>query len=76
MHVIRQVQARQAHAVPKTIGRSRGPFPDEIFEEPEIINPYSPEPENWLYCSVCGGRELEVNIEFHICYEDDDDDDA
>jgi len=72
MYVIKQIQARQAHAVPARVGRTRGPFPDELFEEPQIINPYNPEPEKWLVCSVCGGRELEVNVEYHICGEDDD----
>ena len=72
MYVIKKVQARQAHAVPTRVGRAVGPFPRELFESPEVINPYNPEPEKWLVCSECGGRELEENVEFHVCEFEDE----
>lgn len=76
MYVVKNIKARQAHSLPDRVGRAVGPFPRELFQQPEVINPYNPEPEKWLVCSVCGGRELEVNVEFHICGEDDERDDA
>lgn len=75
MYVIKKIQARQAHAVPSRVSRTMGPFPPEIFKGPEVINPYAPTPEEWLVCSECGGKELEVNIPFHVCYEDEEEDD-
>lgn len=74
MYVIKKVQARQAHALPTRVGRSVGPFPPELFAAPTVINPYDPTPEEYLVCSECGGRELEANIPFHVCWEDDDGD--
>lgn len=72
MYVIKQVQARQAHATPTRVGRAFGPFPPELFQQPEVINPYAAAPEEYLTCSVCGGQELESNVEFHVCWEDED----
>ena len=71
MYVVKQVRARQAHEIPTRIGRARGPFPEELFRQPEVINPYNPEPEKWLICSVCGGKELEANVDFHECGDDE-----
>jgi hypothetical protein len=36
-------QAVQVHPVPSMAVNPKGPFPREIFEEPEIIDDYSPE---------------------------------
>ena len=40
MHVIRTVATFQGHPVPSTVSRPRGPFPPELFEEPEVIYDY------------------------------------
>jgi hypothetical protein len=72
MYVIKHVQARQAHAVPARVGRTFGPFPSELFEQSPVINPYNPKPEEWLICSLCGGRELADNVDLHECLEDED----
>jgi len=72
MYVIKTVQARQAHTVPTRVGRTMGPFPPELFEQTPVVNPYNPEPEKWLVCSECGGRELEANVDYHVCGENDD----
>jgi hypothetical protein len=37
---ITRVDAVQAHPVPKTLINPRGPFPVELFDEPEIIDEY------------------------------------
>lgn len=71
MYVVKNIQARQAHAVPKRVGRTMGPFPSELYEQGEVINPYNPREEVWLTCSVCGGREIEANVPFHECWEDE-----
>jgi hypothetical protein len=42
MHVIRTVQAFQGHPVPDRVTRPRGPFPPELFVQPEIVNEYDP----------------------------------
>ena len=38
-----KVNAIQAHPVPNRVRPARGPFPDELFEEPEIVDDYFPE---------------------------------
>jgi hypothetical protein len=40
---ITRVKAVQAHPVPNKVHAPRGPFPNELFREPEIINDYHPE---------------------------------
>jgi hypothetical protein len=40
MHVIKQIQTYQAHPVPDRVVRPRGPFPAELFKEPEIVYEY------------------------------------
>jgi hypothetical protein len=40
MHVIKTVATFQGHAVPKTVSRPKGPFPPELFREPEVIYDY------------------------------------
>lgn len=37
---ITRIDAVQAHPVPKTIREPRGPFPLELFDEPEINDEY------------------------------------
>ena len=40
---ITRVKAVQAHPVPDRVHEPRGPFPDHIFDEPEINTEYSSE---------------------------------
>jgi hypothetical protein len=40
MHVIRTVATYQGHPVPTTVTRPRGPFPPELFRDPEVIYDY------------------------------------
>lgn len=40
---ITRVAAVQVHPVPKRVHEPRGPFPEHIFDEPEINNEYPPE---------------------------------
>ena len=44
MHIER-VQARQGHEVPKQAGYARGPFPSELFTQPEIVYPRRQAPD-------------------------------
>lgn len=37
---ITRVQAIQAHPVPKRVYEPRGPFPEHLFDEPEIVDEY------------------------------------
>lgn len=40
---ITRVRAVQAHPVPERVHEPRGPFPDHIFDEPEIVTEYDSE---------------------------------
>lgn len=40
MHVIRTVATFQGHAVPSQVTRPKGPFPAELFRDPEVIYDY------------------------------------
>jgi len=42
MRIIRH-QAIQVHSVPNRVYDAKGPFPDELFDEPEIIYDYPEE---------------------------------
>jgi hypothetical protein len=42
MNVIKTVAAYQGHPVPNRVTNPRGPFPPELFEEPEVIYDYDP----------------------------------
>lgn len=42
MHVIKTVQAFQGHPVPTKVTSPRGPFPPELFAQPEVISNYDP----------------------------------
>jgi hypothetical protein len=45
MKIVR-VQAVQAHPVPKRVHEPYGPFPVELFDEPEIIYDYASEDDD------------------------------
>lgn len=40
---ITRVRAVQAHPVPERVHEPLGPFPDHIFDEPEIVSEYASE---------------------------------
>lgn len=40
MSIIKYVDCYQAHPVPTTVSRPKGPFPRELFSQPEVINDY------------------------------------
>lgn len=44
MH-IQRIKTKQGHPVPKTAGYAKGPFPPELFEQPEVISDYTPQPD-------------------------------
>ena len=47
MSVIKYIDCFQGHPVPKTVIRAQGPFPRDLYQEPEIINEYDkPYPED------------------------------
>lgn len=42
MNVIRTIQTFQGHPVPSQVTRPKGPFPPELFADPEIVVDYDP----------------------------------
>lgn len=40
---ITRVQAIQVHPVPQRVQEPIGPFPEHLFDEPEIVSDYQPE---------------------------------
>lgn len=78
---IETIKAYQAHSVPDKILTPRGPFPPELFEEPEVIvseaqeefelgstaqNNFNPK---WLRCGSCHVRVRDDKTDQHICEE-------
>lgn len=78
---IETIKAYQAHAVPNKILSPRGPFPPELFEEPEIVinevqeefdfgataqNNFNPK---WLRCGACHVRVRDDKTDQHVCEE-------
>ena len=43
---IQRIKTKQGHPVPKTAGYAKGPFPPELFEQPEVISNYTPQPDS------------------------------
>lgn len=77
---VERKQAVQTHPVPKKVTAPRGPFPDEMFAEPEIRSAseaaeFEPgataqnnfKPEKYLRCARCLVRVRESETEDHIC---------
>ena len=50
---IERIITRQAHPVPKQAYKPKGPFPPEIFKDPEILTDYVPQSDG-------GGEEMPV----------------
>lgn len=78
---ITKIDAVQVHPVPNGIRRPRGPFPRELFADPEIVTvedyvddevlgdtaQNNFKPTKYLYCSVCYERVKSTDTETHIC---------
>jgi uncharacterized metal-binding protein YceD (DUF177 family) len=77
---VERKQAVQTHPVPKKVTAPQGPFPSEMFAEPEIVSvsetqEFEPgatvqnnfKPEKMLRCARCLARVKESETEEHIC---------
>jgi uncharacterized metal-binding protein YceD (DUF177 family) len=77
---VERKQAVQTHPVPGKVTQPQGPFPSEMFAEPEIISvsevqEFEPgatvqnnfKPEKTLRCARCLVRVKESETEGHIC---------
>ena len=77
---VERKQAVQTHPVPEKVTQPQGPFPIEMFDEPEIItlterDEFEPgatvqnnfKPEKMLRCARCLARVKESDTEDHIC---------
>ncbi len=77
---VERKQAVQTHPVPKKVTAPQGPFPHEMFDEPEIVSvpevvEFEPgatvqnnfKPEKYLRCARCLVRVKESETEDHIC---------
>ena len=42
---IERIKTKQGHPVPKSSGYAQGPFPPELFKQPELISNYTPQPD-------------------------------
>lgn len=78
MRIIKKIQAYQAHPVPTHISSPRGPFPAELFQEPEVVIEDIDEDTSgtvqdnfgklkWLRCIDCHERVREDFTDFHVC---------
>lgn len=50
---IEKIVTKQAHPVPSTVTRPRGPFPPEILAEPKIVYEYDRQSDN-------GGEDIPI----------------
>lgn len=79
---VERIQTLQAHPVPDKILSPQGPFPSELFDEPEIVVTQSKEdflpgstvqnefkPPRYLRCALCKTRVLETEKDEHKCGE-------
>lgn len=79
---IDRIQAVQTHPVPDKVTAPQGPFPREMFDEPEIIADYIStedefepgataqnnfKPDKYLRCGNCLVRVKETETQDHIC---------
>ena len=78
---IETIKAYQAHPVPNKILTPRGPFPADLFQEPEVVvsetieefdagataqNNFKP---HWLRCVACHDRVRDDKTDQHVCEE-------
>jgi hypothetical protein len=77
---VERIQALQVHPVPDKILSPKGPFPSELFDEPEIVVTLPKEdflpgstaqndfkPPRYLRCALCNTRVLENEKNEHKC---------
>ena len=79
---IERVITKQGHAVPKTAGYPKGPFPPELYQRPEVITDYIPVDEDVPHggtaqnnfvepkvfsCTFCNELVYEHKIVDHKC---------
>ena len=81
MKIIKTIRTYQPHPVPEHISSPRGPFPPELFKEPEVVIEEVQEDLDgataqngfkkfkWLRCYYCHERVREDQTEFHTCEE-------
>ena len=84
MKIVQRVITKQGHPVPKSAYGARGPFPAELFKEPEIIYDYDSEEDDVpiggtahnhftapkrFECRDCEMIVLEHEIPSHHCSE-------
>jgi hypothetical protein len=51
---IERIATRQGHPVPETAHQPKGPFPPELFESPQVISDYVPQPDGGTAIPVGG----------------------
>ena len=88
---IERVVTKQGHPVPKSAHSPKGPFPPEIFYEPEVITEYTPFDHDIPHggtaqnnftspklfrCTYCTIVVLEHEIGNHICSGAEDGEDS
>lgn len=79
---VERIQAVQAHPIPSRVSDPRGPFPEELLAEPEIIVPNTRDdyakgatvqnnfnPPRYLICGVCRAKVLQTETDKHVCGE-------
>jgi hypothetical protein len=84
---IQRVVTKQGHAVPSSSHAPRGPFPPELFREPEMISDYTPIDDDvpiggtaqnnfrapkLFRCKSCSVLVLEYELDEHVCPEAED----
>ena len=88
---IQRIITKQGHAVPKTAGNPKGPFPPELYQRTEIITDYQPlddempigstaqnnftEPRSFR-CRFCDEVMFEHKTADHICEDTEDGEDS
>jgi len=88
---IERVITKQGHAVPKTAGYAKGPFPPELYQRPEVITDYIPADDDVpvggtaqnnfkepriIRCRFCEETMYEHKTTEHVCEGDEDGEDA
>lgn len=79
---VERIQATQVHPIPDKILSPQGPFPSELFDEPDILVNMPKEdflpgstaqnefkPPRYLRCALCHIRVLESETADHKCGE-------
>lgn len=51
---IERIVTRQGHPVPETAHHPKGPFPPELFQSPEVVTDYVPQPDGGADVPVGG----------------------